>query len=777
MAVSGASPRPAEESVPGCLPPRPAPPDDRCHDDGCQDDGCRGDGCRGDAGQGGGCEPCVPAVGSEVETSRTLAQALAAQTEPIVALTWLLRVCRQQHAALSARMTDPDGQRQYAAATQRLSSAMPAAGAAGTLDARVRHVLAGLLSDLGPRLRPVAALAAARLLDERYAHTFGRFFHNRSPYSPSVGDPLPLDSPDLPQILAMPATSPPWRLANRLDETRHVRLAGGWANDFEVIFDYSASQALSGVIHRDTMLATCHPNRALSEFSWPSDGDGRTFPVTPRDGDRQRARLQELISRARAEGATVIVLPELCLTEAMAHELRTWVDDPAGPRLLVAGSFHHGAAGGRARNTAIAWVRGRSEPLECEKHSPADTPVLEGIRPAGRPQLRVFVTDDGWHLLIAICRDLLNPHAVHAMGEAGVNLALVPAMSESLVPFGGPTAQLVGMTQALVVVANGPAEWASTDPDATGPRRPARALFGHPGYGQQTRFVHTPDGDPGVSLLTVGSGQLRWLSDAPVKDTAPIRPRPPAGRDVPSTHTPDADPGRARGCAAPQWLTDLAGGAPRRVRSPREGRRTGAAAGAPGQPRRWRDAAVLVLLSGDPHDPLLLLTQRADDLAHYPGLQVFPGGSAEAADRGPVSTALREAAEETGLRPESVEILGSLPRFALPDGFIVTPVLGWAHRPDFSGAVNLAEVVAVQEVRLRDVHLLLTRANEPPDQRGGPAASPGPMTAMVLRILHDGYLSSRGGSAAGGAGSQSGRVVEGEPAGEVGLDAQVLLER
>lgn len=87
-------------------------------------------------------------------------------------------------------------------------------------------------------------------------------------------------------------------------------------------------------------------------------------------------------------------------------------------------------------------MRGRSEPLVHDKHSPGDEPIREDIRPNGWPELRIYVTRDGWHLVIAICRDLLNPQAVHALSEAGANLVLVPAMSETLITFGGPTSQL-----------------------------------------------------------------------------------------------------------------------------------------------------------------------------------------------------------------------------------------------------------------------------------------------------------------------------------------------
>lgn len=71
------------------------------------------------------------------------------------------------------------------------------------------------------------------------------------------------------------------------------------------------------------------------------------------------------------------------------------------------------------------------------------------------------------------------------------------------------------------------------------------------------------------------------------------------------------------------------------------------------------------------------MTERAAALAIYPGLLVFPGGSTETGDGGPAATALREAAEETGINPTRVHIIGSLPPLALSaTRFLVTPVVG-----------------------------------------------------------------------------------------------------
>ncbi|MHB1433005.1 MAG: hypothetical protein ACYCVZ_12915, partial [Streptosporangiaceae bacterium] len=453
------------------------------------------------------CAPCVARPSPLPERVATIQAAIGAETEPLVTLTHLLHLCRDEHPVLRERASDPGSQAQVALIMAGVLAVLPAASPVPVLGPQVRRALAAALTASGDVPAVVVARALAELLDERCWPSFAGSFRGRSPYQPGVGDPVPLDSPDLRQVTALPATSPPWRLANRLDETRHVRLAGGWAAQFRVIFDYSLADALTGIIGPDTVLATCHPNRRLAEFAFPVDARGLTFGVRPVDELAQHGEIDRLIGAAVTAGASVVVLPELCVTESLAAKLRDWTCRPGGPRLLVAGSYHHedpdsAAQGGpRRRNTAVAYLRGCQAPLTQDKHSPADRPVNEDIQPSGWPQLRVHVSADGWHVVIAICRDLLNPHAVHALTEAGVNLALVPAMSETLIAFGGPVAQMVGAGQAFVAVANNPADFsAATELTA---RRPARALFGHPGFGQQTRLVQPAGGEPGVALLRV----------------------------------------------------------------------------------------------------------------------------------------------------------------------------------------------------------------------------------------------------------------------------------
>jgi 8-oxo-dGTP pyrophosphatase MutT (NUDIX family) len=117
-----------------------------------------------------------------------------------------------------------------------------------------------------------------------------------------------------------------------------------------------------------------------------------------------------------------------------------------------------------------------------------------------------------------------------------------------------------------------------------------------------------------------------------------------------------------------------------------------------------RIAAVLLpLVAGV--DPELVFTRRTDDLPRHPGEISFPGGMQEPGDDGARATALREAEEELGIAPASVEILGALePVHTVVSAILIVPFVGMlsgaaAFRPDEG---EIAEVLAYPISRLAD---------------------------------------------------------------------------
>ncbi|HEX5476862.1 MAG TPA: CoA pyrophosphatase [Burkholderiales bacterium] len=92
-------------------------------------------------------------------------------------------------------------------------------------------------------------------------------------------------------------------------------------------------------------------------------------------------------------------------------------------------------------------------------------------------------------------------------------------------------------------------------------------------------------------------------------------------------------------------------------------------------------ASVLVPIVLHADGLTVLFTQRTSHLKAHAGQVSFPGGRAEPGDASAEFTALREAQEEIGLRPDRVEILGRLPDYLTRTGFRVTPVIGFLTPP------------------------------------------------------------------------------------------------
>ena len=118
-----------------------------------------------------------------------------------------------------------------------------------------------------------------------------------------------------------------------------------------------------------------------------------------------------------------------------------------------------------------------------------------------------------------------------------------------------------------------------------------------------------------------------------------------------------------------------------------------------------RESAVLMLFApaADGGEDVVL-TERAHHLRSHPAQVSFPGGSLEEGED-PTAAALREAQEEVGIAPETVDVVAELPAlFLSPSQHVVTPVLAWWPTPTPFAAVDAGEVHRAERVRVD--HLL-----------------------------------------------------------------------
>jgi 8-oxo-dGTP pyrophosphatase MutT (NUDIX family) len=131
----------------------------------------------------------------------------------------------------------------------------------------------------------------------------------------------------------------------------------------------------------------------------------------------------------------------------------------------------------------------------------------------------------------------------------------------------------------------------------------------------------------------------------------------------------------------------------------RAGRRGTPRADVVAPPQSLVPAAVLVPLVSHPQGLSVLLTQRTPHLLHHAGQISFPGGRIEQEDESAEAAALREAQEEIGLPPDSVDLLGRLDDYVTVTGFHVVPVVGLL-RPPLDLTPDSFEVAEIFEVPL-----------------------------------------------------------------------------
>ena len=116
----------------------------------------------------------------------------------------------------------------------------------------------------------------------------------------------------------------------------------------------------------------------------------------------------------------------------------------------------------------------------------------------------------------------------------------------------------------------------------------------------------------------------------------------------------------------------------------------------PGECEKLTPAAVLVpIILGSA--PGILLTKRSEKLRNHSGQISFPGGRIDPTDPSPEHAALREAQEEVGLDPASIEVIGRLRDYVTGTGYRVTPVLALLT-PGYTTKLAPAEVSEIFEL-------------------------------------------------------------------------------
>ena len=98
-----------------------------------------------------------------------------------------------------------------------------------------------------------------------------------------------------------------------------------------------------------------------------------------------------------------------------------------------------------------------------------------------------------------------------------------------------------------------------------------------------------------------------------------------------------------------------------------------------------------------------VFTERHHELPRHAGEISFPGGRRDPGDVDLIATALREAHEEVGIPPESVDVIGALePTPTVVSGYAIYPFVGIVPS-SFRWRPSDSEVAAVIDLPLPDV--------------------------------------------------------------------------
>ncbi len=111
-------------------------------------------------------------------------------------------------------------------------------------------------------------------------------------------------------------------------------------------------------------------------------------------------------------------------------------------------------------------------------------------------------------------------------------------------------------------------------------------------------------------------------------------------------------------------------------------------------------SAVLLLIYHKQGEYYLLVTRRTQQVREHKGQISFPGGAYQEGDGTLLDTALRESAEEIGVVPEAVEVLGELDdAVTQTSNYVISPFVGVIPWP-YEFRVSASEIAEIIDIPL-----------------------------------------------------------------------------
>src|SRR3546814_21142642 len=117
------------------------------------------------------------------------------EVEPVVSLTHLLRLCRDEHRVLWEHHADPRCRTRVKALVDQVGEALPEPGLTSTISAPARRAIAAALEPAPRSPAVLVAHAPPAHPDPRLGHSFPLRFPRPSPNQPEGGAPTTMAPP------------------------------------------------------------------------------------------------------------------------------------------------------------------------------------------------------------------------------------------------------------------------------------------------------------------------------------------------------------------------------------------------------------------------------------------------------------------------------------------------------------------------------------------------------------------------------------------------------
>lgn len=358
-----------------------------------------------------------------------------------------------------------------------------------------------------------------RALEVFYLETEDELFLDR-------GTPIPFVTRPINTLIS--ATTPHWRTESRgtlLDPLPFELYPYDARNSVQTVLDFRCRDRLDEVTWLDRQrlprIATVHPGQHDSELEVGVKGPPAFFDVRPRD-----LPPEQLLEPLKAIEAEIVVISELSLATPDAletHISEHWRDLPP---LIVAGSAHiRGieADGTELRaNESRTYLEGKLilahrkiHPYAIRTHAEDGLIEIREDLQASRKVLRLL-SGEHTRLGVAICADLNDHEIPRRLDAAGVNLLLVPALTDGLGSFQGVFGDIASRFQGVAVMANGARSLNPAEEDEP----PVLILAAVPrSDGEQTRVIRDPClARPVVAIVDTNlplSGAVSWVDEDP----------------------------------------------------------------------------------------------------------------------------------------------------------------------------------------------------------------------------------------------------------------------